>query len=99
MTNVERFIEDWKKAKNIDAFLETASDLPDTKSIHIYLEGLRPEARKAIEQKLEAIMGALEAYTKETKVSLEDTRKQMKDSEEISKACASYEQADKAGSD
>jgi chaperonin cofactor prefoldin len=84
------FIKAWTSHHNAERILEEGPTLPDAADAQVYLDSLSPEDRARIEQDLQKAVQALEVHLTGLKSEASDIKRQLNQTNQITKACLTY---------
>ena len=84
------FIKAWTTHHNAARILEEGPPLPDVQDAQEYLNTLSSDERHRIETKLTEALHALETYLTGLKSEADDIKRQLNQTNKMSKACLTY---------
>lgn len=84
------FIKAWTSHHSAERILEDGPALPDVHDATTYLNSLSPEDRAHIETELEKALRALDTHLTGLKSEAEDIKRQLNQTNQMSKACLTY---------
>lgn len=97
MEGLHVFLNEWKKAKSPQSFLEKGLTLPPQKKVQDFLKKLPKDEKEAIERKLQEIDEALSAFEISLTKELSGIVEEMQSNEKRTKAHLSYTKAKGTG--
>ncbi len=84
------FIKAWTSHHNAERILEEGPALPDAADAQEYLNSLSSEDRARIEQDLQEALQALDTHLTALKSEATEIKRQLNQTNQISKACLTY---------